>query len=146
MGKKGEMWNRPTYRPGLKTQSILLSSTESYFLLISLHVNQTERLQLKLFSVPTPPNFSTLSSLFCICYFFSSHTSSLSFLSVVRSFPCKTSLASCLPTSYSPSAQSQQLLPPWKYQFSDPSQECYLIPSAFRHPLLLPCVPIHWLC
>lgn len=92
------MWNRPTPRPGLKTQNILLSSTESYFLLISLYVNQSKWVQLKLISVPTPLNFSTLSSLFCICYFFSSHTSSsLSFLSVVRSFPCKTSLVSCSP-------------------------------------------------
>lgn len=98
MGKKGKTWNRPTSRPGLKTQSIPLSSTESYFLLISLNVNQSRRLQLKLFSVPTPLNFSTFSSLFCICCCFSSHTSSsLSFLSAVRSFPCKTSLLSCPP-------------------------------------------------
>lgn len=48
----------------------------AYLFLSSLHANQFKRLQLKLFSVPTPLNFSTLSSFSCICCCFWSHTSS----------------------------------------------------------------------
>lgn len=79
-------------------KSILPCSTEAYLFLSSLHVNQLKRLQLKLFSVPTLPNFSSLSSFFRNCCFFSSCASSSLYLlsSVMRSSLCNTTFLSSL--------------------------------------------------
>lgn len=111
-------------------QSILPRAAEAHLFLSSLHANQFKRLQLKLFSVPTPLNFSTLSSFSCICCCFWSHSSSPLYLlsSTAREpFPLTPHFWALSPF-LSLSAQDQQLLPPLMCQLLEHSQEYHSLP------------------
>lgn len=130
------------------SRSILPSSTEAYLFLSSLQINQFKRLQLKLFSVPTPLKFSSLSSFYCICCYFSSCASSSLYLlsSTVRSFLRNTTfLGSLSPHALQIQSPSSGPAGPSLIHMPTlgPFPGILFLFNKFEHHLPLPCPSLH---